>query len=257
MGNKLEIFLDVQTSSKFNAQGAVEFVENSASFLDMEQTIINNGYNRILVKDIKNSPYNFITPGQIIHPNELPFNQKILYNNMYDAVMYVDFDRSYGHGTRFDGRGLSGRSSVEEIIFHELSHLYLNHLNEQTSRYSAELQTIQYTNENFRSEFRYDFGLTDRVNHNFSLDSIRDSVFLFQRKLDNRCFPPNTTILLPDNQTKHISNIRIGDTVLAPDGLGDLKPCKVTRLYRNVTTEWLELVGPGIDVLHVTPDPRP
>jgi hypothetical protein len=56
-----------------------------------------------------------------------------------------------------------------------------------------------------------------------------------------RCFPANTPILLPDHSEKPISDIRVGDAVLAYDGFGALAPRKVSRLYRNVTTEWLEL----------------
>jgi len=48
------------------------------------------------------------------------------------------------------------------------------------------------------------------------------------------------------SETKPISDIRVGDTVLAFDpaadqGRGALAPRKVVRIYRNTTTEWVRL----------------
>ncbi|MES0884378.1 hypothetical protein [Roseibium sp. SCP14] len=62
----------------------------------------------------------------------------------------------------------------------------------------------------------------------------------------NECFPADTPILVGTNQNRPISDLRVGDVVLAFDpsldgGLGDLVPRRITRLYRNSTTEWIKL----------------
>jgi hypothetical protein len=61
-----------------------------------------------------------------------------------------------------------------------------------------------------------------------------------------KCFPAHTLITTSPTQTKPISDIRVGDTVLAFDptadlGRGALLPRKVVRLYRNTTDEWVKL----------------
>jgi hypothetical protein len=62
---------------------------------------------------------------------------------------------------------------------------------------------------------------------------------------DLKCFPASTLILTPSGSVP-ISDIKVGDTILAYDpndtlGRGELTPHKVTRLYRNETTEWIKL----------------
>jgi hypothetical protein len=61
-----------------------------------------------------------------------------------------------------------------------------------------------------------------------------------------RCFPASTNIQISLSDSKPISELRIGDTVLAFDpiadlGRGALVPRRVTRLFRNSTTEWVKL----------------
>lgn len=61
-----------------------------------------------------------------------------------------------------------------------------------------------------------------------------------------RCFPATTPIAISPTKTRPISQIRVGDTVLAFDpsadlGRGALVPRKVVRLYRNTTEEWVKL----------------
>jgi hypothetical protein len=79
------------------------------------------------------------------------------------------------------------------------------------------------------------------------------------------CFPQNTSILLASNTSAAISTLFPGTTILAFDpaadsGRGALVPKRVTRLFRNVTTEWIELdlgetdpLTGGRKVLTVTP----
>jgi len=60
------------------------------------------------------------------------------------------------------------------------------------------------------------------------------------------CFPASTPIAISPTETRPISDIRVGDTVLAFDpaadlGRGALVPRKVVRLYRNTTEEWVKL----------------
>ncbi|WSH65624.1 Hint domain-containing protein [Rhizobium ruizarguesonis] len=55
------------------------------------------------------------------------------------------------------------------------------------------------------------------------------------------CFPATTLILTPSGYVP-IQAIQVGDLVLAYETmLGKLTPKKVTRLFRNVTREWVEL----------------
>ena len=63
---------------------------------------------------------------------------------------------------------------------------------------------------------------------------------------NNHCFPAHTPISVSPTETRPISDIRVGDTVLAFDpaadlGRGALVPRKVVRLYRNTTEEWVKL----------------
>ena len=62
----------------------------------------------------------------------------------------------------------------------------------------------------------------------------------------DQCFPAHTPIAISPTETRPISDIRVGDTVLAFDpaadlGRGALVPRKVVRLYRNTTEEWVKL----------------
>ena len=63
---------------------------------------------------------------------------------------------------------------------------------------------------------------------------------------DPLCFPAHIPIAISLSETRPISDIRVGDTVLAFDpaadlGRGALVPRKVVRLYRNTTEEWVKL----------------
>lgn len=55
------------------------------------------------------------------------------------------------------------------------------------------------------------------------------------------CFVKGTPILLADGSQKVIEAIEVGDVVQAFDGLTALQPRRVVRLFRNTTTELLEL----------------
>ena len=61
-----------------------------------------------------------------------------------------------------------------------------------------------------------------------------------------RCFPAHTRIQTSRTTSTAISALRVGDVVLAFDaradkGRGALVPRRVSRLYRNTTTDWLRL----------------
>ncbi|MCO6181037.1 Hint domain-containing protein [Ciceribacter sp. RN22] len=60
-----------------------------------------------------------------------------------------------------------------------------------------------------------------------------------------QCFPAGTPILAGDGSERLIEDIRPGDMVMAFDGLGELAPRKVVRLFENATEEWLEPSFPG------------
>ncbi len=62
-----------------------------------------------------------------------------------------------------------------------------------------------------------------------------------------RCSPASSPITISPTEIRPISDIRVGDTVLAFDpaaglGRGALVPRRVVRPHRNVTREW---VRPG------------
>jgi hypothetical protein len=61
-----------------------------------------------------------------------------------------------------------------------------------------------------------------------------------------RCFPATTLVQTSLTGWRPIADLRAGDVVLAFDpaadlGRGALVPRRVTRLYRNTTTEWIRL----------------
>ena len=65
-----------------------------------------------------------------------------------------------------------------------------------------------------------------------------------------KCFPAHTRIQTSRTTSTAISALRVGDVVLAFDaradkGRGALVPRRVTRLYRNTTTDWLRLRWQG------------
>jgi hypothetical protein len=77
-----------------------------------------------------------------------------------------------------------------------------------------------------------------------TLDQIRDAYR--GNGLIEQCFPASTPITISPTETRPISDIRVGDTVLAFDsaadlGRGALVPSRVVRLYRNTTDEWVKL----------------
>jgi hypothetical protein len=62
----------------------------------------------------------------------------------------------------------------------------------------------------------------------------------------NLCFDGATLVTMHDQTMKPISDLCSGDTILSFDpldelGRGALVPRRVTRLYRNMTTEWIKL----------------
>ncbi len=79
---------------------------------------------------------------------------------------------------------------------------------------------------------------TDKAPGNFFTD--------FSGAFGPKCFPSNTPILLASGEMRAICAVRAGDLILAFDGAADLGrgalvPKRVTRLYRNETTEWVRL----------------
>jgi hypothetical protein len=75
--------------------------------------------------------------------------------------------------------------------------------------------------------------------------NLGDVRFLLSKELP-RCFPGFTQISLPDGSAKRMDSINIGDHVLSFDphadgGRGKLVSGVVTKLFSNVTSEWLKL----------------
>jgi hypothetical protein len=79
---------------------------------------------------------------------------------------------------------------------------------------------------------------------------------LFNKAAPVYCFAPSTPITLADGSCTAIEHIAVGDRILAFDARGVLNPARVTRLFRNVTSEWLEVSfgdRGNSAPLHVTP----
>jgi hypothetical protein len=77
-------------------------------------------------------------------------------------------------------------------------------------------------------------------------------------QLGRECFPAGTAITLAEGTERPIEQVRPGDLVLAFDpsaesGRGALTPRRVTRLFENVTQEWLVLTTEHGQTLTVTP----
>ncbi|WP_195822607.1 calcium-binding protein [Roseobacter sp. MH60115] len=72
-----------------------------------------------------------------------------------------------------------------------------------------------------------------------------------------RCFPAGTQISLWDGSSKSIEDIAVSDVVLCFDNAGQPQPGYVTRLFRNLTTEWVRLdFVDRRETIHVTPGHR-
>lgn len=81
-------------------------------------------------------------------------------------------------------------------------------------------------------------------------DSLADQLdaLFFESTSVPRCFSGQTPILLADGRTKPIAGIRAGDTVMAFDGMGALRPSKVTRTFAYPPTAVVQLAVDGLDV---------
>ncbi|MQB11572.1 hypothetical protein DXT96_17155 [Agrobacterium sp. ICMP 6402] len=78
-----------------------------------------------------------------------------------------------------------------------------------------------------------------------ALDKMKPDI-LNELKMSAQCFPADVLITSGSGKSVFISDLRIGDVVLAFDpstalGRGAFVPRRVTHLFRNVTTSWLKL----------------
>lgn len=78
------------------------------------------------------------------------------------------------------------------------------------------------------------------------MDVQTQRVLATEGRLGDGCFPSFTLIQTGLGAWKPISEISVGDVVLALDpssylGRGELVPRRVTKVYRNTTTEWIKL----------------
>jgi hypothetical protein len=91
-------------------------------------------------------------------------------------------------------------------------------------------------------ESRLGRGLT-----NAEMKPFLDDLVIVTPHLEPRCFPACTQIQTSLTTSTAISDLSVGDVVLAYDasansGRGPVVPRRVTRLFRNTTTEWIKLV---------------
>jgi hypothetical protein len=73
-----------------------------------------------------------------------------------------------------------------------------------------------------------------------------DYLRLHHSEVGPQCFPADTPIQTSLTTSTRIAHLRVGDVVLAFDpctdnGRGALVPRRVTKLFRNVTTDWVRL----------------
>lgn len=77
--------------------------------------------------------------------------------------------------------------------------------------------------------------------------------FWRQMGANEQCFASGTGVLMGDGSTRPIEDVRVGDFVMAFDGLGPLEPRRVLQTHRGYTDEFIELAGvfvtPGHHVL--------
>ena len=86
-----------------------------------------------------------------------------------------------------------------------------------------------------------------------------DALSIFEKiALDpTRCFPAGTQITMWDRSTKPVEKVSVSDLVLCFDETGFPQPGYVSRLFRNITTEWMRLdFADGREPVHVTPGHR-
>jgi hypothetical protein len=96
-------------------------------------------------------------------------------------------------------------------------------------------------NEINLSEARLGRSLTDA-----EMRPYLDDLSIVTPHLEARCFPAQTRILTSPTSSTAISDLHVGDIVMAFDpradnGRGALVPKRVKRLFRNTTTEWIRL----------------
>gem|GEM_PF-3215337 len=82
---------------------------------------------------------------------------------------------------------------------------------------------------------------------------IGDEVHTVSGNSVQECFPANTRIRLCDGTEKLIQGIRAGETVLAYDAIGTPVPGRVTKLFRNTTSEFIRLSFDDREDLIATP----
>lgn len=81
-----------------------------------------------------------------------------------------------------------------------------------------------------------------------------------QQKIDAPpCFARGTKILIDFEKNKNIENIEIGDEVLSFDpnknnGFGELVRCRVSKIFQNITNEWIIIHLPNGNNLTTTPE---
>ncbi len=86
-----------------------------------------------------------------------------------------------------------------------------------------------------------------------ALDAVRADIMRDIAAYNKHCFPAHTQIATSLTSNTPISDLRMGDVVLAfdpctDDGRGAFVPRRVTKLYSNTTTEWIKLTWVEVGV---------
>jgi hypothetical protein len=132
-----------------------------------------------------------------------------------------------------------GYVPVESMLFHELSHYALNHVQSGNRPFNAEGAAVTYTN----GVFHYAHSILPRNNYSPAANAVIDGARYLSKP---KCFSAETRILMIDGHTKQIEAFVAGDFVQAfaeQNNRTDnaLYPQRVTRILHGVTTDWIVL----------------
>jgi hypothetical protein len=210
----------------------LQYVQSSGTYTRLSADILTNNVTQITL--VEWSTFLIMRPTT---PSHIP------------GRAWTDGEGNYfvtvNHSIRYpDGNGTY--IPTESMLFHELSHYALNHVQGGGMLGPiGENQAVNYTNQYFHTPL----SLRHRVVYEVNRGSIRDgAVYLSKPK----CFVAGTPVTMADGSGKPIEQLIVGDFVHAfaerdNRTAGTLHPARVTRILHGVTTEWIVL-GDGTRV---------
>jgi len=241
MAVDFEIQIENQARAKL-AQAVIDFVVATASYSTgytnegyifntfypaLSQEIERHGITKIILKD-------FVREGGI--KTSTPGGVGLLESDTTGstAVILLNFDIMWPKLIAGNGFPV-GANSLEEILFHELSHIALGHLETPglIGNPGIENAAMDITNDSFRDEL----DLLPRSVYQVQLPQLRSGSEI----LSNQCFPSGTPITLADGTTKPIEDITTTDQILTHTTNGTPVAGIVDKLFTNTTTAFIRL----------------